>query len=69
MERYLSEQVQNDEICRLVREAYFSGERFLIRGEEGSLAALVPVEDLEVIEEIEAQMGAFQNNKDCSRGV
>lgn len=36
-----------------LKEAYFSGERIILEGEKGVKAALVPMEDLEVLEEIE----------------
>ncbi|MCB1082688.1 MAG: hypothetical protein KDK61_00105 [Simkania sp.] len=36
-----------------LKEAYFSGERIILKGKKGVEAALVPVEDLEVLEEID----------------
>ncbi|MCB1106730.1 MAG: hypothetical protein KDK76_01375 [Chlamydiia bacterium] len=36
-----------------LKEAYFSGERIILKGKEGVEAALVPIEDLEVLEEID----------------
>ena len=36
-----------------LKEAYFSGERIVLHGKEGVKAAIVPMEDLEVLEEID----------------
>ncbi len=36
-----------------LKEAYYSGERFILEGRGGVKAALVPLEDLEVLEEID----------------
>ncbi|MCB9092681.1 MAG: hypothetical protein AB7H48_01495 [Parachlamydiales bacterium] len=42
-----------------LKEACFSGERIILEGEEGIKAALVPIEDLEVLEEIEGENLTF----------
>lgn len=42
------------EWTKLLMAARFDGERFVIAGEEGALAAIVPLEDLDVIEKIES---------------
>jgi|JI102314A2RNA_FD_contig_31_4453345_length_534_multi_1_in_0_out_0_1 hypothetical protein len=36
-----------------LKEVYFSGERIVLEGKEGVKAALVPLEDLEILEEID----------------
>lgn len=54
MEKKISIPEGKKEWEQLLLATHFSGERFIIRGKEGLLAALVPVEDLKVIEEIEA---------------
>ena len=36
-----------------LKEACFSGERIILEGVDGTQAALVPMEDLEVLEEID----------------
>ena len=35
----------------LVGEAFYSGERFMLQGEGGAIAAIVPIEDLEILEQ------------------
>lgn len=43
----------NEQLKPLIREACYSGERIPIRDEDGSLAVIVPLEDLEVLKQIE----------------
>jgi len=38
---------------QLVLEAWYAGERFAIKNKHGFLAAIVPMEDLAVLEEID----------------
>ncbi len=42
-----------EKLKQAVTQACYSGERFIIRGEDGLAAAIVPVEDLEVLGQIE----------------
>lgn len=42
-----------EQLERLLQAACYSGERIVVRGSDGALAALVPLEDLEVLETIE----------------
>ena len=42
-----------EKLKQWITEACCAGERFIIRGKDGLSAALVPVEDLEILEEIE----------------
>jgi hypothetical protein len=44
---------KKEKLEKVLAEAYYSGERFVIKGKEGSLAAIVPMEDLAVLEEID----------------
>lgn len=41
------------QIEQLLQAACYSGERILVKGIDGALAAVVPIEDLEVLETIE----------------
>ena len=43
----------DSEVQELMVSAWYSGERIVLKGRDGVLAALVPVEDLEVLEEME----------------
>ncbi len=45
---------KEENLEKFLVEACYSGERFIVKGEEGFLAAIVPMEDLEVLEEIES---------------
>lgn len=53
MERKIRVPEDKQELEQFLLAARFEGERFVIIGEEGALAALVPVEDLEILEKIE----------------
>lgn len=44
---------QEQELETLVLEAWYSGERFAIKNKNGFLAAIVPIEDLAVLEEMD----------------
>ncbi len=48
---------------KFLAEACYSGERFAIKGKDGFLAAIVPIEDLAILEEIEK----FNPRNDLSR--
>jgi len=41
------------ELSKLLKQAYYEGERQLLKTQEGEQAALVPIEDLQLLEEIE----------------
>ncbi len=45
---------QEQKLEKLVLEAWYSGERFAIKSKNGFLAAIVPMEDLAVLEEIDS---------------
>ncbi len=53
MEKKIRMPEEKKEWEQLLLAAQFEGERFLVKGKDGVLAAIVPVEDLEVIEELE----------------
>ena len=36
-----------------LQKAYYEGERIIFQGKDGAKAAIVPIEDLEVLEELE----------------
>ena len=44
---------QEQELEALIFEAWYSGERFAIKNKNGFLAAIVPMEDLAVLEKID----------------
>ncbi|NNM43644.1 MAG: hypothetical protein HKM07_04815 [Chlamydiae bacterium] len=46
----------DSEVQELMVSAWYSGERIVLKGRDGVLAALVPVEDLEVLEEMEEEV-------------
>lgn len=54
---YLHVVVNNncDQTKKLLIDACYSGDRFVVEGEDGVLAAIVPLEDLEILERIENQ--------------
>ncbi len=43
----------SSQIQQYLQAAYYSGERILVEGADGELSALVPVEDLEVLEQLD----------------
>ena len=45
----------SEQLKKLTCEAYYSGERIILRGEEGSVAVIVPLEDLALLEEMEGE--------------
>ena len=45
---------QEAQLEKLVLEAWYSGERFVIKNENGFLAAIVPMEDLAVLEKVDS---------------
>ncbi|MCB1075388.1 MAG: hypothetical protein KDK59_07620 [Simkania sp.] len=53
MHTILEDSNWEEEVETFLRKAYFSGERMILRGKEGVSAALVPLEDLEILEEID----------------
>ncbi len=47
---------ERDGVLRnLVAEAYYAGERIILKDDQGALAAIVPLEDLEVLSELEGE--------------
>ena len=45
---------QKENLEKCLHEAWYAGERFIVKGKEGDLAAIVPMEDLAVLEQIES---------------
>ncbi len=54
MDTVILEQDYEGKIEQLLREAYYSGARSVLRGKKGGKAALVSPEDLEFLEKVES---------------
>jgi hypothetical protein len=50
---YITKKTNMDELVKIMLEASFSGERFLVQMENGASFGIVPNEDLNVLEEID----------------
>jgi hypothetical protein len=53
MSVYITKKTDSRELEALIIEAWSSGERFMIQREDGVSAAIVPMEDLEVLEQMD----------------
>lgn len=51
---------QEQKLETLIFEAWYSGERFAIKDKNGFLAAIVPMEDLAVLEKIDNYTSEFE---------
>ena len=54
--------METEELENVVLESWYSGERFIVRNQSGFLAAIVPLEDLAVLEEIEKECVSKAND-------
>ncbi len=52
-----------EKLKKAVIQACYSGERFIVKGKDGLAAAIVPVEDLEVLGQIEVGIAYFLNKE------
>jgi hypothetical protein len=50
---HITKKLEGPELEHIFLEAAYSGERFLMEGDEGFEVAIVPREDLQVLEELE----------------
>lgn len=51
---YITQAMNNGEFEKLFLEAAYSGERFFVQREDGVSFAIVPCEDLQILEEVES---------------
>lgn len=64
---YVTKKTDSKELEGLIIEAWSSGERFVIQRTDGVSAAIVPVEDLKVLEQIDGDFSSSLTT-DCSNG-
>jgi len=50
---YITKKTNTEELIKVMLEASFSGERFLVQMENGASFGIVPNEDLNVLEEVD----------------
>ena len=52
-----------EKLKQAITQACYSGERFIIKGKDGLAAAIVPIEDLEILGQIEVGIACSLNKE------
>lgn len=50
---YVTKKTDLEGLKKMIMEASYSGERFIVQREDGSSIAIVPVEDVDTLEKLE----------------
>ena len=50
---YVTKKTDLEGLQKMIMEASYSGERFIVQREDGSAIAIVPIEDVDTLEKLE----------------